>query len=114
PPPPLPSPDRITACRAARSWNISGEAGMASLETRLKLSIATAILCFTGGIAQALEWRDLNRLADWSGYDHACSQGAQPKPEFCQKNRTGNVAVCWENRQTGECSNATAWCTYKD
>jgi hypothetical protein len=58
-------------------------------------------------------WDDTGIFADWGARDFACSQGATPKDNLCTAATNKFVAVCWVNRQTGECGNATAWCTYK-
>jgi hypothetical protein len=60
-----------------------------------------------------MDWSDTQSFGDWGGNDRACSQGSQPDQNQCQPQYSGQVAVCWANRPTGECGGAVAWCTYK-
>lgn len=67
-------------------------------------------------VAKAQEpasWKDTGMRADWTGRDMACTQGEKPVPFMCSAQNKGMVAVCWTDRQSGECGNVAAWCTYK-
>jgi len=73
-----------------------------------------SVMCLTVAAGEAgAEWKPTGIRADWGGRDFACSQGSIPKPELCNAATKGLVAVCWPSRKTGECNNATEWCTYK-
>jgi hypothetical protein len=58
-------------------------------------------------------WADTHMHAGWTDRDTGCTQGAAPDPKQCSIPTLGHVVVCWQNRRTGECGGATAWCTYK-
>jgi hypothetical protein len=80
----------------------------------LSLVCVAGIICLvtTSAKAQA-EWQRKGIRADWGGRDFACSESPVPKPELCNAATRGLVAVCWQDRKTGECGGAVAWCTYK-
>lgn len=71
------------------------------------------ILPVAVALSQDIHWQPVPIRADWTDHDYGCSQGATPSPRYCDANHLGNVAVCWDNRPTGECGGARAWCTYK-
>lgn len=63
--------------------------------------------------ARTPRWTYTGTMGDWSGRDYACSQGQVPVRPNCTTTSRGTVAVCWLSRRTGECQDATSWCTYK-
>jgi hypothetical protein len=73
-----------------------------------------AVTSLTGSGVEAQEWQRTDIRGDWTGRDFACSRGFAPKDALCNKSTRGFVAVCWNERQTGECGNAVEWCTYKN
>lgn len=77
-------------------------------------TLIVSITCLTViGVEVRAEWKPTGIRADWGGRDFACSNGREPKDELCNAATRGLVAVCWSSRKTGECDNATEWCTYK-
>jgi hypothetical protein len=79
----------------------------------LFLIVAAQLFLFGAGSSKGQTWTDAYTRGDWGGRDRTCSQGAEPDPNQCNRAYLGQVAVCWSNRQTWECNNAIAWCTYK-
>ena len=67
-------------------------------------------------------WGNVAQLADWGGDDADCSDTLVPEADYCNDQRIGQIAVCWQNRNEGwppgdrfnRCRNKTTWCTYKD
>jgi hypothetical protein len=84
--------------------------------TRMIVLVAVAPLFLVAADpSKAQTWSDTRTLGDWGGRDSIpCSVGSKPNSNRCKPASVGRVAVCWSNRQTGECGNARAWCTYKD
>jgi hypothetical protein len=92
---------------------------------QVKAVVAVLVLSlFVCGNAKAQEtagWRATNQMADWPGNDYGCSFGRIPQSTFCDENKLGNIAVCWDDRPGGyppsfsqQCLGAAAWCTYKN
>jgi hypothetical protein len=81
--------------------------------TLLQFSLAAVILNVVSISSHAQEWTDSHVRYDWGDHDYGCSPGSVPQESFCNQDHVGHVAVCWQNRRTGECGGATAWCTYK-
>jgi hypothetical protein len=75
--------------------------------------LLSPILTYALSCASAQSWSTTGLQGDWAGRDRACSVGSTPLPEQCKIEHSGQVAVCWTDRRTGECGNAAAWCTYK-
>ena len=67
-------------------------------------------------------WANVAQLADWGGDDADCGDTLQPEADYCNDQRIGQIAVCWQNRSEGwpaggrfdRCRNKTTWCTYKN
>lgn len=76
------------------------------------LSIVLFLIAWMGPVS-AGDWKPNGQPRDWHGADVGCSPGAVPEPDRCNAKHEGMVAVCWNDRQTGECDNAVSWCTYK-
>ena len=78
---------------------------------------------FWASTRELYQWVDTKALGDWVGNDEGWTDGGQPLPLYCDRNREGNVATCWRNRPEGYPANPPpmftgsirngAWCAYK-
>ena len=81
-----------------------------------------AVLVVTFAFRPNVFWTNVAVRADWGGEDEDCEAARAPNKDFCDEDRVGRIAVCWDNRPWGwppgpagdRCRNKETWCTYKN
>ena len=89
----------------------------------MRSAVVVAFACLLCSVQMVSAQWNQKGSGDCGGNDVGCSAGPTPSPSRCFTNAVARMAVCWDNRASGDpanfrenkCSTALggAWCTYK-